>query len=92
MPMSQWMILNRGLVDYFADQYDVALAAFDRYIAANPVNDGTAHYFRALTLRDSAAQPGSHRRVRLFIETILPTHNWVDAWEDKAFLQWAAAG
>ncbi|HKF95778.1 MAG TPA: tetratricopeptide repeat protein, partial [Gammaproteobacteria bacterium] len=44
--------LARGLVDYYASQYDVALVAFDRYIEANPINDGTPHYYRALTLRD----------------------------------------
>ena len=34
--------LDRALVDYYASQYDVALVAFDRYIEANPINDGTA--------------------------------------------------
>lgn len=42
--------LDRGLVDYFAGQYDVALVALDRYIAANLDSDGTARYYRALTL------------------------------------------
>ena len=47
--------LDRGLVDYYAEQYDVALVALDRYIKDNPVNDGTAHYYRALTLRETNA-------------------------------------
>jgi hypothetical protein len=44
--------LDRGLVDYFAGQYDVAIQRFDIYIAANPTNDGTASYYRARANRD----------------------------------------
>lgn len=43
---------QRGLVDYFARQYGVALAAFDRSIAQNPSHDGTALHYKALTLRE----------------------------------------
>ena len=42
--------LDRGLTDYFAGVYDKALEALDRYIAENPNTDGTAHYYRALSL------------------------------------------
>ncbi|HKY53194.1 MAG TPA: tetratricopeptide repeat protein, partial [Anaerolineales bacterium] len=81
--------LSRGLVDYFADQYDVALAALDRYIAANPVNDGTAHYYRALTLRDLQRTQAAIEEYDYFIGNY-PSHTrWADAWVDKAFLQWA---
>ena len=81
--------LSRGLVDYFADQYDVALAALDRYIAANPVNDGTPHYYRALTLRDLQRTQEAIDEYDYFIGNY-PSHaRWADAWEDKAFLQWA---
>ena len=37
--------LDRGLVDYFAGQYEVALVALDRYIAADLDVDGTARYY-----------------------------------------------
>ena len=49
VPVSE---LNRGLVDYFAGQYDVALAAFDRHIDAGFDTDGTARYYRALTQQE----------------------------------------
>ncbi len=82
--------LQRGLVDYYSDQYDVALAAFDRYIAATPENDGTAHYFRAQTLRALQRNQEAIDEYNLFIQNY-PSHaNWVDAWQDKAFLQWSA--
>lgn len=81
--------LNRGLVDYYANQYDVALVAFDKYIAANPTNDGTAHYFRALTLRDLQRTEEAIAEFDYYIGNYPAHSRWVDAWEDKAFLQWA---
>ncbi len=42
--------LMRGEIDYFAGQYGMALAALDRYMAANPDHDDTPHYFKALSL------------------------------------------
>ena len=84
--------LDRGLVDYYAEQYDVALVALDRYIAKTPTEDGTAHYFRALTLRESGQTQGAIDAFDQFIKAY-PNHpRWVDAWEAKAFLQWAVKG
>lgn len=84
--------LDRGLVDYFAAQYDVALAAFDRYIAVNPTGDGTAQYYRALTLRELKRPQEAIDALDLFIKAH-PSHpRWTDAWEDKSFLEWAVAG
>lgn len=42
--------LMRGEIDYFAGQYGMAVAAFDRYMAAYPDHDDTPHYFKALSL------------------------------------------
>jgi peptidoglycan lytic transglycosylase len=81
--------LARGLVDYYASQYDVALVAFDRYIAANPINDGTAHYYRALTLRDLQRTQEAIDEFDYFLKTTPEHAKAVDAWEEKAFLQWA---
>jgi soluble lytic murein transglycosylase len=41
---------QRGIIDYYAGQYGMADAAFDRYISANPDHDGTTHYYKALSL------------------------------------------
>ncbi len=81
--------LNRGLVDYYAAQYDVALVAFDKYIATYPANDGTAHYFRASTLRELQRTEDAIAEYDYFIKNYSAHARWVDAWEDKAFLQWA---
>ncbi|MDX1378300.1 MAG: tetratricopeptide repeat protein, partial [Anaerolineales bacterium] len=84
--------LDRALVDYFAEQYDVALVVFDRYIEANPVNDGTPHYYRALTLREMQRTQSAIDELDYFIKTH-PSHpRWEDAWQEKAFLEWAVLG
>jgi soluble lytic murein transglycosylase len=84
--------LDRALVDYYADQYDVALVAFDRYIEANPINDGTPHYYRALTLRDLQRTQEAIAEFDYFIKTTPEHERAVEAWEEKAFLEWAAQG
>ncbi len=80
--------LDRGLTDYFAGQYDVALAALERYIAANPGEDGTAHYYRAYTLEDLQQYGKAVDAFSFFIQNYQSNPKWVDAWEEKAFLQW----
>jgi len=81
--------LDRALVDYYADQYDVALVAFDRYIEANPINDGTPHYYRALTLRDLQRTQEAIDELNYFITTTPDHPRALEAWEEKGFLQWA---
>ena len=84
--------LDRGLVDYFAGAYDVALVAFDRYLAANEVNDGTAAYYRALTLRELQQTQAALDALDAFIQSYPAHPRWTDAWDDKAFLEWAVQG
>lgn len=80
--------LSRGLVDYFAGQYGVALAAFNRYESANPENDGTVYYYRALTLRAL----GYYQDAVLDWDYLISNHPqnryWETAWEDKADTLW----
>lgn len=84
--------LSRGLVDYHAEQYDVALVALDRYIAANPINDGTPHYYRALTLRDLQRTQEAIEEFDYFIKTTPEHPRAAEAWEEKGFLEWATQG
>ena len=91
VPVSE---LNRGLVDYFAARYDVALAAFDRYIAEtqDQATDGTAQYYRALTLIELQRTDEAIAALDSFIKAY-PSHpRWADAWEEKSFLEWAVKG
>ncbi len=84
--------LDRGLVDYFAGEYDVAISAFDRYLAANPVNDGTAHYYRALALRDKGDYNSATTGLAVFISGYQTHPRWGDAWGEKAFIEWYNQG
>jgi len=84
--------LDRALVDYFAEQYDIALVVFDRYIEANPTNDGTAHYYRALTLKEMQRTQEAIDGLDYFIKSF-PSHSrWEDAWQEKASLEWVVQG
>ncbi len=84
--------LDRGLVDYFAAQYDVALAALDRYIASTQASDGTAQYYRALTLRELQRTDEALAALESFIQSY-PSHpRWTEAWEAKAALEWVVKG
>ncbi|MBL8099448.1 MAG: tetratricopeptide repeat protein [Anaerolineales bacterium] len=82
--------LQRGLVDYFAGQYAVGIAAFDRYLQTNPTdNDGTAYYYRARSKSSLSLYDEALVDYDAFINNY-PTHrNWGDAWGEKAFILWA---
>lgn len=40
----------RGIVDYYAGKYGVAIEAFDRFTYNNPDHPGDVHYYKALSL------------------------------------------
>lgn len=80
--------LERGLVDYYADQNDVALVAFERYIKANPATSGTAHYYRALTFRNLQRYTEAVQELDYFIKAFSDNPNWIDAIREKSYLQW----
>ena len=84
--------LDRGLVDYFADQYDVALAAFDRYISDGLDSNGTARYYRALTQQKLENYVEALQGLTSFIADYPDNPRWADAWGDKAYTQWFYTG
>ena len=80
---------SRGLTDYAAGQYDVALVALDRYIASHPDDDGTALYYRAKTLYAMQRYDDEVAAWSKFIANYPEQRYWTDAWEEKAYTQWA---
>ncbi len=85
--------LDRGLVDFFAGQYVVSIAAFDRYLESNPVdNDGTAYYYRAQARRNLSFNDEAIQDYATFIAGYQAHPNWGDAWGEKAFIEWAQKG
>jgi soluble lytic murein transglycosylase len=84
--------LDRGLVDYFAGQYDVAIAALTRFMDANPSHDGTPLYYRALSYRDLGNYDAALTDYSAFISGYASHPRWGDAWGEKAYIQWAIQG
>ncbi|MBM3124931.1 MAG: tetratricopeptide repeat protein [Chloroflexi bacterium] len=81
--------LDRGLVDYFAGQYDVAIAAFTRYLDSTPDHDGTAYYYRALSFRDLGNFDAALQDYSTFLSNFSGHPRWGDAWGEKAFIEWS---
>ncbi len=79
---------QRGLVDYYARQYDAAIAAFERFIAANQ-DHGNAHYYIGLAYRSA----GNLKAAIPAFDEVINTHpeasRWGDAWLEKAQAQWS---
>jgi len=72
--------LDRGIVDYFAGHYDAGLVALDRAIATGLDTDGTAHYYRALSLVKVGRHSEAVTEFSFFIANY-PTHpKWAIAW------------
>lgn len=91
---------QRGLVDYYAatnssggdaqELYGVAIAAFDRYLLANPdVHASAAHHFMALSNR---ALGDTQTAIDQWDE-LITAHEFEDYWEEaysqKALTEWA---
>ncbi|MFN8411389.1 MAG: tetratricopeptide repeat protein [Anaerolineales bacterium] len=84
--------LDRGFVDFFAGQYDVAIAAFIRYLTANPQNDGTAYYFLAQSYRNLGDFNKALENYSKFILDYPTNPRWGDAWGEKAYVEWYNMG
>jgi len=85
-PVSEF---DRGLVDYFAGQYSLSIAAFDRYLATSSENVSTVHYYRGLAFRALGELDTAISIWDDVIRDYPETENWDEAWEQKAFTQWA---
>ncbi|MFZ6031369.1 MAG: transglycosylase SLT domain-containing protein [Chloroflexota bacterium] len=81
--------LQRGIVDYHAGEYAVAGLAFDRYLEANPVDPATAHYFKGMSLYKLGNYYEAIPEWDAVIESHPNSEYWDEAWEMKAYTQWA---
>lgn len=79
----------RGLVDYYAGRYGLAIDAFNRYLNLTPDHNGSAHYFKAFALRAINQEQDAINEWRLLINDHPDDRFFVDAWEDIAYTQWA---
>jgi soluble lytic murein transglycosylase len=81
--------LNRGIVDYYAGQYGVAIAAFDRYFQAGASDPATARYYYGLSLRALGGFEDAIAQWDQIIQNFPDDRFWDDAWEQKGYTQWA---
>ncbi len=81
---------QRGLVDYYAKQYDAAIAAFNRFIAAQ-ADHGNAHYYIGLSYKDAGNLAAAIKAFDEIIDQHPEASRWGDAWLMKAEAQ-AAGG
>lgn len=81
---------DRGLVDYYAGEYSLAIAAFDRFLVDETVpHDASAHFYKGLALREI----GEVTAAIAAWDDLLATHPvedayWASAWEEKGYTQW----
>lgn len=80
--------LDRGLVDYFAGQYGFALDALTRYIENTPDHDGTAHQYKALTLRATENYEAAVKEWDELIRGHRGDRYWPTAWDEKTNTLW----
>ena len=81
--------LQRGMVDYYAGEYGVALGAIDRYLANSPADPAAAYYYRGLILRATDEYYLALEQWNLVMQGYPESPLWDEAWEQKAYTQWA---
>ena len=81
--------LSRGMVDYYAGQYGLAIDAFNRHIDSTGSLDATPFHYRALS-HLAKNEPELAIQDWDYIIANYPTDDlWPSAWEEKAYTQWA---
>lgn len=84
--------LQRGIVDYYAREYGVALGAIDRYLANAPADPASAYYYRGLVLRATDEYYLALEQWNLVMQNYPESAWWDEAYEQKAYTQWAYLG
>jgi soluble lytic murein transglycosylase len=84
--------LQRGLVDYYAGQYAVAIAAFDRYLQSESPDVATALYYKGLAQSAIGEQQAALDTWSEVIQSHSETDVWDDAWEQTADVLWFHEG
>jgi soluble lytic murein transglycosylase len=77
---------QRGLVDYYAEAYEPALAAFNRFIADTPT--GAAFFYRGLTRSQLGDPWGALQDFQIVIDSYPQDAIWTQVWFEKADVEW----
>ena len=79
----------RGLVDYYAGQYYLAIDALIRYIHADTAHPGSSHYYLGLSYESTDQPDLAIEQFDSLIKDHPDDDHWADAWDQKATVQWS---
>jgi peptidoglycan lytic transglycosylase len=79
---------QRGLVDYYAGEYGVALAAFDRYLQSDPADPASALYYSGLAQNGIGGYTAAVEAFDKVIQSYPESDVWDKAWDEKAYTLW----
>ncbi|HLF27840.1 MAG TPA: tetratricopeptide repeat protein [Anaerolineae bacterium] len=77
---------QRGLVDYYAGQYEAAIAALSDFIDST-ADHADAHFYLAMSYRAADNTPAALRQFDTLIEDHPDSQFWGQAWIEKAIAQ-----
>jgi len=80
---------DRGIVDYYAGQYTLAITAFDRYLLDPGEYAGTALYYKGLAYRTIDNPTEAIKAWDKLITNYPDDEAWENGWEEKGYTQWA---
>jgi soluble lytic murein transglycosylase len=80
---------QRGLVDYYAGEYAVAIQSFDRYLGNSPAYPAAAYYYKGQSLNSLGNSTAAVTAWDTVIQNYPSASQWDEAWEMKAYIQWA---
>jgi len=81
--------LNRGLIDYYAGRYGLAIDAFDRFMEENPDHNGTPLYYKGLSYQAMSEYTNAIQTWQILTENYPDDRFYAQAWEEIAYSQWA---
>jgi soluble lytic murein transglycosylase len=81
--------LSRGIVDYYAGQYGLAVDAFTRYIEITAEPGAATFHYRALSRMAQNQIDLAIEDWNIIISSYPTDALWPSAWDEKAYAQWA---
>jgi soluble lytic murein transglycosylase len=81
--------LDRGIIDYYAGQYGLAVEALTRYLDSGQSGDGTTLYYRALSHLEWKEPGFALEDLDALIEQYPADRFLLRAYRERAYTQWA---
>ncbi len=80
--------LNRGIIDYYAGQYGMAVQILDHYVTVTPAHDGTPHYYMAKSYFAMADYQNEIAQWDQIISDHPTDQYFAKAFDEKSYTQW----